>query len=139
MSIDAASRRPSQSRVLKTIRMNRKTLNNNQIQQKKDIFTGTGHSRNLSAASPKRMPCKYQECIGVFVSRLHPYTRVADIKKYIKNKMPELPVKVDPIPTRYDSYAPYRVLASVMDRESLLMASFWPRGVLVKEYNKVTY
>ena len=53
--------------------------------------------------------------------------------------MPELRVKVDPIPTRYDSYASYRVLASVRDRESLLMASFWPHGVLVKEYNKVIY
>ena len=119
MSIDAASRHPSQSRVLKTIRMNRRTLNNNQKQQKKDIITGTGRSRNLCAASPKGMPYKYQECIGVFVSRLHPDTRVADIKKYIQNKMAELRVNVDPIPTRYDYYASYRVLASVRDRESL--------------------
>ena len=139
MSRDSASRRPGQSSVLKTIRMNRRTLNNNQIQQKKDIITGTGHSRNLRAASPKRMPYKYKECIGVFVSRLHSDTRVADIKMYIQNKIPELRVKVDPIPTRYDSYASYRVLASVRNRESLLMASFWPRGVLVKEYNKVIY
>ena len=84
-----------------------------------DIVTGTGHSRNLCAASPKWMQYKYQECISVFVSCLYPYTRVVDIKKYIQNKMPELRVNVDPIPTRYDSYASYRVLASVRDRESL--------------------
>ena len=108
----------------------------------RDVITGTvsGNRLNLRVASPRRpnARAKYEECVGVFVSRLHKDTRKGDIMNYILDRS-GLSLRCDPVPTQYNSYVSYCIRASAEDRSTLLRASFWPRGVIVREYNKVIY
>ena len=108
----------------------------------RDVITGTasGNRLNLRVASPRRPNprAKYEECVGVFVSRLHKDTRKGDIMNYILDRS-GLSLRCDPVPTQYNSYVSYCIRASAEDRSTLLRASFWPRGVIVREYNKVIY
>ena len=105
----------------------------------RDVITGTasGNRLNLRVAPPNPR-AKYEECVGVLVSRLHKDTRKGDIMNYILDRM-GLSLRCDPVPTQYNSYVSYCIRASAEDRSTLLTASFWPRGVIVREYNKVIY
>ena len=108
----------------------------------RDVITGTasGNRLNLRVASPRRPNprAKYEECVGVFVSRLYKDTRKGDIMNYILDRS-GLSLRCDPVPTQYNSYVSYCIRASAEDRSTLSRASFWHRGVIVREYNKVIY
>ena len=108
----------------------------------RDVITGTasGNRLKLPVASPRRPGprAKYEECVGVFVSRLHKDTQKGDIMNYIFDRS-ALSLRYDSVPTQYNSYVSYCIRASAEDRSTLLRASFWHHGVIVRWYNKVIY
>ena len=98
------------------------------------IVTGKGENFYLCAA--KQVQRKKKERVGLFLSRVRPDFRCADIVRHVRH-VTGLTVRCEPVPTRYDTYASYCIRASSNEINRLMNGNLWPRGVFVKEYTKL--
>ena len=98
------------------------------------IVTGKGENFYLCAA--QQVQRKKKERVGLFLSRVRPDFRCADIVRHVRH-VTGLTVRCEPVPTRYDTYASYCIRASSNEIDRLMNGNLWPRGVIVKEYTKL--
>ena len=98
------------------------------------IVTGKGENFYLCAA--QQVQRKKKERVGLFLSRVRPDFRCADIVRHVRH-VTGLTVRCEPVPTRYDTYASYCIRASPNEIDRLMNGNLWPRGVIVKEYTKL--
>ena len=96
------------------------------------IVTGKGENFYLCAA--QQVQCKKNERVGLFLSRVRPDFRCADIVRHVHH-VTGLTVRCEPVPTRYDTYASN----CIREIDRLMNANLWPRGVIVKEYTKLFF
>ena len=96
------------------------------------MITGEGDQFNLRAANPYQ---RERQCIGIFVSRIRPDYRGADVAQHVL-RTTGLRVKCVPIPTRYKTYSSYFIPVNSDNINKLLNRKVCPRGVLVKRYSK---
>ena len=102
--------------------------NANKRRKDEDVITGEGDQFNLRAANPYQ---RKRQCIGIFVSRIRPDYRGADVAQHVL-RTTGLRVKCVPIPTRYKTYSSYFIPVNSDNINKLLNRKVWPRGVLVK-------
>ena len=106
--------------------------NANKRRKDEDMITGEGDQFNLCAANPYQPE---RQCIRIFVSRIRPDYRGADVTQRVL-RTSGLRVKCVPIPTRYKTYSSYFIPVNSDNINKLLNRKVWPRGVLVKRYSK---
>ena len=106
--------------------------NANKRRKDEDVITGEGDQFNLRAANPYQ---RKRQRIGIFVSRIRPDYRGADVAQHVL-RTTGLRVNCVLIPTRYKTYSSYFIPVNSDNINKLLNRKVWPRGVLVKRYSK---
>ena len=83
----------------------------------------------------KRDSGKYNQKIGVFVSRLDPTTKSRDVAMYLKHVHGKH-FKVDQLRNKFPGYASFKINVTSQDQlQPLLNKNNWDSGVFVKEFN----
>ena len=83
----------------------------------------------------KRDSGKYNQKIGVFVSRLDPTTKSRDVAMYLKHVHGKH-FKVDNLRNKFPGYASFKINVTSQDQlQPLLNKNNWDSGVFVKEFN----
>ena len=98
------------------------------------IGNGTSSTR-LRCASERRSqaPSQHRQCTGLFLSRLHPHSTVAEVGIHIRNAT-GISVKPEKLQTKYSTYASFCIRCDVKLRNTLMDANVWPSGSLVKQF-----
>ena len=96
----------------------------------------TGKGKNFYLCAAQQVQRQKEERVGLFLSRVRPDFRCADIVRYVRH-VTGLTVRCEPVPTRYDTYASYCIRASPNEIDRSMNGNLWPRGVIVKQYTKL--
>ena len=107
--------------------------------QQSDVIFGTGLSVGIKAASYNKdrheteATHSNRTVTGVFVTRLSPRTTSGQIEKFVKRET-GLCVRAEQLETRYNTYSSFYIPCDRNIRNTLLNASIWSEGILLKPF-----
>lgn len=100
------------------------------------VVIGSGKTSMRLKSAPNhhnQVSTQSRQCTGIFVTRLDPNSTVAKVGIHIRNATGVF-VKPEKLQTKYNTYASFYIRCDSKLRNSLMDATMWPSGTLVKQF-----
>jgi hypothetical protein len=123
--------------TLQTVPTNQPRRNAGNVEDRIIFGTGSGSGVKASQVDTRfnlqRQPRPNRTCTGVFVTRLNPRTTTRQLELHVRNATGHT-VRVEKLNARFNTYSSFYIRADRRMRGTLLDASVWPKGCMIKPY-----
>jgi hypothetical protein len=97
------------------------------------LASGVKASQVDSKSNTQKQPGPNRTVTGVFVTRLNPRTTTRQLEAHVQKSTGQT-VTAEKLLTRYETYSSFYIRADRRMRDTLLDASVWPKGCLIKQF-----